>query len=82
MTGLLLATIATAGIAWLAVAMRIAWARSEPDVLLVIARPVGTPEHAESRLTADLLAGVIDPHQYQRSIARLATSDDALAVSR
>jgi hypothetical protein len=77
MTGLLIA-LAACGIAC-AAALHAAFARTRPDLLLAVAR---TAESAESRLTADLLDGVIDAEQYRAALARLAAADVPALVAR
>jgi hypothetical protein len=80
MTGLLIA-LAACGIAC-AAALHAAFARTRPDLLLAVARPARTAESAESRLTADLLDGVIDAEQYRAALARLAAADVPALVAR
>jgi hypothetical protein len=75
MTGLLIVLGATSGIAWLAIALRGAWARTQPDLLLAIARPEQSAEHTETLVTAELLAGTIDAKEYRRRVGALAAAD-------
>jgi hypothetical protein len=81
MTGLLIALAVAGGLACSAVALRIAFARTRPALLLEIARPLDAPESVEAHLTADLLDGVIGADEYRVALSRLAASEAAeLAV--
>jgi hypothetical protein len=80
MTGLLIA-LAACGMAC-AAALHAAFARTRPDLLLAIARPAHTAESVESRLTADLLGGVIDAEHYRSALARLAAADVPAPIAR
>jgi hypothetical protein len=82
MTALFIAIMAGSIAAWWAIALSTAMSRTRPDVLLAIARPSDTPEHIESELTADLLAGRVEADHYRRALAQLAAADRTLVVSR